>query len=73
MMQGMPASESVSFTKLSIGTGTGPRIGVQKGLCRTFGDAAYVAQIMRAWSMSIFPRPYIWRLTSLSLVIWPSV
>ena len=23
--------------------------------------------------MSIFPRPYIWRLTSLSLVIWPSV
>ena len=48
-------------------------IGVQIWLCRTFGDAAYVAQIMRAWSMSIFPRPYIWRLTSLSLVIWPSV
>src|SRR3954468_21849079 len=42
-------------------------------LCRTFGDAGYAVQIMRAWSMSIFPRPYIWRLTSLSLVIWPSV
>jgi hypothetical protein len=28
---------------------------------------------MRAWSRSIFPRPYIWRFTSLSLVIWSSV
>src|SRR3954447_8704578 len=27
----------------------------------------------RAWSRSIFPLPYIWRFTSLSLVIWPSV
>src|SRR5258708_15257340 len=27
----------------------------------------------RAWSRSSFPRPYIWRFTSLSLVIWPSV
>jgi hypothetical protein len=26
----------------------------------------------RAWSKSSFPRPYIWRLTSLSLQIWPS-
>jgi hypothetical protein len=29
--------------------------------------------ITRAWSKSSFPRPYIWRFTSLSLVIWPSV
>ena len=27
----------------------------------------------RAWSRSSLPRPYIWRLTSLSLVICPSV
>lgn len=26
-----------------------------------------------AWSRTILPRPYIWRLTSLSFVIWPSV
>ncbi len=34
---------------------------------------AYVWPITRACSRSSFPRPYIWRLTSLSLVICPSV
>jgi hypothetical protein len=33
----------------------------------------YVAQMRRAWSRSSLPRPYIWCLTSLSLVICPSV
>jgi hypothetical protein len=33
----------------------------------------YPAPMTRAWRRSSFPRPYIWRFTSLSLVIWPSV
>lgn len=32
-----------------------------------------VAPMTRAWRRSSFPRPYIWRLTSFSLVICPSV
>ena len=31
------------------------------------------APINRACRRSILARPYIWRLTSLSLLIWPSV
>ena len=43
-------------------------IGVEQGLWRSLGDG-HVAPMTRAWSRSIFPRPYIWRFTSLSLVI----
>ena len=32
-------------------------------------ELGYVAPMTRAWSRSILPRPYIWRFTSLSLVI----
>ena len=42
--------------------------GVEKWLWRRF-DADQIAPIKRAWRRSIFARPYIWRLTSLSLVI----
>jgi hypothetical protein len=37
-------------------------------LWRRFG-AIQIAPIKRAWRRSILARPYIWRLTSLSLVI----
>ena len=36
-------------------------------------DVDAQAPITRARSKSSFARPYIWRLMSLSLVIWPSV
>ncbi|MET4115906.1 transposase [Bradyrhizobium sp. JR1.5] len=36
-------------------------------------STGHVAPISRACSKSSLARPYIWRLTSLSLVIWPSV
>jgi hypothetical protein len=42
--------------------------GVEKWLWRRFG-ANQIAPIKRACRRSIFARPYIWRLTSLSLVI----
>jgi hypothetical protein len=32
----------------------------------------HAGPMTRAWRRSSFPRPYIWRLTSLSLQIWPS-
>jgi dimethylglycine dehydrogenase len=35
--------------------------------------AAYARPMTRALRRSRFPRPYIWRLTSFSLQIWPSV
>jgi len=37
------------------------------------GSYFHAGWAIRARRRSIFPRPYIWRLTSLSLVIWPSV
>src|SRR4051812_42621345 len=36
-------------------------------------STGHVAPISRACSKSSLARPYIWRFTSLSLVIWPSV
>ena len=50
-------------------------IGVGKWLLRNFGAASgdIHAAMTRARSRSSFARPYIWRFTSLSLVIWPSV
>ena len=49
------------------------RDGAELRLWRSFGADNYTAPMTLAWSMSIFPRPYIWRFTSLSLVICPSV
>ena len=65
---------SLNFHDLGVATG---RVPVAEG--RMLGSDSllvvlpYVAPITRASSRSSLPRPYIWRLTSLSLVICPSV
>src|SRR4051812_38972061 len=44
-----------------------------RALTHLWCSTGHVAPTSRACSKSSLARPYIWRLTSLSLVIWPSV